>query len=173
MTCDRCARDLDTDSAFCRYCGTAVGASPHRRLTRVPARGRIAGVCAGLADYSGTDVTVVRLAWVILSLVPGAVVGGIVAYVAAWLIMPESPAPPRTAYAGKRLVRSGSDRKLAGVCGGVAEYLDVDPTLVRVLAVVLAIYPGAVVGGAIVYVVAWVIMPEAPELPAASVPSTV
>ena len=71
-----------------------------KRLVRKPASGRIGGVCAGIADYLDTDVTLVRLLWVILSIVPGGVIGGLIGYLAAWIIMPESnervivPAPP-------------------------------------------------------------------------------
>ena len=56
-------------------------------------------------------------------------------------------------------MRSAGDRKVAGVCGGVADYLGVDSTLVRIAAVVLAIYPGAVVCGVLVYLLAWFVMP--------------
>ena len=42
-----------------------------KRLVRKPASGRLGGVCAGIADYLDTDVTLVRLLWVILSIVPG------------------------------------------------------------------------------------------------------
>src|SRR5438093_11951582 len=94
MMCGQCGKDVDADSAFCRHCGAAQHrAGSARRLFRLPSRGRIAGVCAGLADYLDTDITLVRLVWVVLSVVPGAVIGGIVAYLAAWLVMPESAAP--------------------------------------------------------------------------------
>src|SRR5438445_6431949 len=101
--------------------------SPQKRLFRNSAAGRIAGVCAGIADYLETDVTLVRLAWVVLSIVPGGLIGGVIAYLAAWLIMPASDAPA-TADTRTRLVRSTADRKLGGVCGGLAEYLRVDST---------------------------------------------
>jgi phage shock protein C len=58
-----------------------------RRLVRRTDDRMVAGVCSGIADYTGVDVTVVRLAAVI-----GAVLGFgtlIVAYVVAWLLMPE------------------------------------------------------------------------------------
>ena len=163
MACVRCSRDLEPDSTFCRFCGAAVGAagSSKRRLVRVPAEGRIAGVCAGLADYFKTDVTLVRLAYIILSIVPGVLIGGVVAYVAAWLLMPVAEAQDWHDFAGKRLVRSETDRKIAGVCGGLADYLGVDSTIVRLVCVVLAIYPGAVVCGVIAYLVAWFIVPRA------------
>ncbi len=59
-----------------------------RRLVRRTDDRMIAGVCSGIADYTGVDVTVIRLAAVI-----GAVLGFgtlIVAYVVAWLLMPEA-----------------------------------------------------------------------------------
>ena len=60
---------------------------------------------------------------------------------------------------GKRLTRRSDDRMIAGVCSGVADYLGLDPTLVRLLAVVAAIFSvGAV---AVAYIAAWILMPEA------------
>jgi len=50
-------------------------------------------VCGGLAEYLGVDPTIVRLFWAILAVVPGGIVGGIVAYVAAWVIVPKAPVP--------------------------------------------------------------------------------
>jgi phage shock protein PspC (stress-responsive transcriptional regulator) len=125
---------------------------------RLPAHGRLAGVCAGLAAYLGIDVTLVRLAWVILTIFPGALIGGIVAYLAAWLIIPEGTPAPES-LPPSRLVRSRTDRRIAGVCGGLATYLGVDSTLLRLVVVILSIYPGAVVFGIIAYVVAWMIIP--------------
>jgi phage shock protein C len=71
----------------------------------------------------------------------------------------------RTSY--KQLTLSGKDKKIAGVCGGLAEYLDVDPTVVRLIWVALSIVPGGLAGGVIAYVLAWIIIPKAP----ASVPA--
>jgi len=62
------------------------------------------------------------------------------------------PAPAR------RLTLSATDRKIGGVCGGIAEYFGIDPTLVRVITVVLALCFG---GGLLAYLLAWVIMPQA------------
>ena len=59
----------------------------------------------------------------------------------------------------RRLTRRRDDRMIAGVCSGVADYLGIDPTVVRLAAVVGAIFSvGAV---AVAYVVAWILMPEA------------
>jgi phage shock protein PspC (stress-responsive transcriptional regulator) len=57
----------------------------------------------------------------------------------------------------KRLRRSSSDRMIAGVCGGLGKYLDVDPVIIRLLwAVAIFIYGT----GLLAYIIAWVIIPE-------------
>jgi phage shock protein PspC (stress-responsive transcriptional regulator) len=125
-----------------------------------------------MATYLDADVTVVRLAWVILSIIPGAIVGGLLAYAAAWLILPiDDASAPRT-YRGKRLVRSTADRKIGGVCGGLAEYFGLDSTLVRLAAVILAIYPGAIICGVLAYIVGWLVIPPASEARLEPSPST-
>src|SRR5262249_29512749 len=132
MNCPQCGKDIEADSTFCRHCGAIQGekASP-RRLLRLPSSGRLAGVCAGIAGYLDTDVTFVRLAWVVLSIIPGCFVGGLVAYIAAWLIMPPSPGILSSAAGRKRLVRSPTDRKLRGVGGGLARSFTVHSPLPR------------------------------------------
>jgi len=59
----------------------------------------------------------------------------------------------------RRLYRSRSDRMIAGVAGGMAEWLDIDPTIVRVLWA-LALLPGGV-PGLLLYVICWLVMPSA------------
>jgi phage shock protein PspC (stress-responsive transcriptional regulator) len=162
MTCGRCAREIEAESAYCRFCGTRIAPSSERHLVRLPEAGRLAGVCAGIAAYFDSDVTLVRLLWVILSVFPGALIGGAIAYAAAWVLMkPSHVAPP--AIAVTRLVRPRGERKIGGVCAGLAQFTDLDVTLVRLLWVVLSIYPGAVIGGVIVYAIAWLVMPSEDE----------
>lgn len=60
----------------------------------------------------------------------------------------------------KRLYRSTTDSHLAGVCGGIAEYLEVDPTLVRLAFVALTLLGGP---GLILYIILWLVVPEAPD----------
>src|SRR5688500_18491368 len=103
-----------------------------RRLTRSRTRGTIAGVCAGMADYFGVDIVLMRLIWVLLT-IAGAIVGGVILYVAAWVIMPEGDDLPVSASDERRLRRSTTDRQIAGVCGGLAEYFQVDSTAVRLV----------------------------------------
>jgi phage shock protein C len=58
------------------------------------------------------------------------------------------------------LYRSRKDRKLAGVCGGLGEYFEVDPIIIRLLWVFLILAGG---GGVLAYLIAWLVVPEAPE----------
>jgi phage shock protein PspC (stress-responsive transcriptional regulator) len=145
---------------------------PTRRLTRSRNKGTIAGVCAGLADYFGVDVVLVRLLWVLGS-IAGAIVCGVIAYVVAWIIMPEGDVEVPVAH-DRRLRRSTTDRQIAGVCGGMAEYFDTDATLVRLIWVVLSIFAGAIIGGVIAYALAWLIIPNAEPVSLSThpVPST-
>lgn len=63
--------------------------------------------------------------------------------------------------AQKRLYRSTQERMFAGVCGGIAEYLEVDPTLVRLVFVALTLLaPGS---GLVIYVALMLIVPEQPQ----------
>jgi phage shock protein C len=135
-----------------------------KRLMRIPAGGRVAGVCAGIAHYFDVDVTLVRAAWLVLSIVPGAIVGGVLAYAAAWIVMPPAAIAVVPDNGRRRLTRSRIDRQVAGVCGGIAEYAGLDATVVRVVVAILAIYPGAIVGGVIAYAVAWLILPADPRI---------
>ncbi len=56
----------------------------------------------------------------------------------------------------KRVYRSQSQKMIAGVCGGIAEYFNVDPTLVRLAWVLFGLAAGS---GIVAYIVAWIIMP--------------
>lgn len=68
------------------------------------------------------------------------------------------PRPKRTTA----LSRPREDRKIAGVCSGIARYLGIDVTLVRIIVAVLAIWPPGV--GLILYIVCWIVMPRDPLL---------
>jgi len=60
----------------------------------------------------------------------------------------------------KRLYRSGEDKILGGVCGGIAEYFKVDPVLIRLLWVLFALGYGS---GILAYIIAWIIIPRNPR----------
>ena len=66
-------------------------------------------------------------------------------------------------------MRSAADRKIAGVCGGIAEYLEIDSTVVRLVWLILLFVPVPVVPAFVAYIVAWLVMPPAPApVPAAA-----
>lgn len=58
-----------------------------------------------------------------------------------------------------RLTRSRDDRMIAGVCGGIAEYFNWDPTLVRIVYVVASLLSAAF-PGTLAYIILWVVMPD-------------
>jgi phage shock protein C len=90
MVCPQCQREISIDSNYCNYCGARQhSATTAKRLTRSSANSKIAGVCGGIAEYLNVDVTAVRLLWVVLSVLPGCIFGGIIAYLAAWIIVPK------------------------------------------------------------------------------------
>ena len=76
---------------------------------------------------------------------------------------PYPPQPP------KRLVRSTSNRIIGGVCGGVADYLNMDVTLVRILTVLISLFTGVPV---ILYIIALFVIPEGNTVPTAPPPVT-
>ena len=69
---------------------------------------------------------------------------------------------PQKPAAGKRLTRSATDRKIAGVCGGLAEYFEVDSTIVRLVWALFVLLPIPVVSAVLLYIAGWIIMPKAP-----------
>jgi phage shock protein PspC (stress-responsive transcriptional regulator) len=62
---------------------------PVKRLYRLTSDGKIAGVCSGIAKYLNVDPVIIRLAWVVFTLLSFGV--GILAYLIAWLIIPKQP----------------------------------------------------------------------------------
>lgn len=97
--CTRCGAALPVSARFCSNCGAAVPApqaAPGRPLIR-PRMGRqIAGVCLALSRAYGWDVAVVRIVVVLIFLFSSGLIG--VAYLAAWIGIPEEPPDLSGAY---------------------------------------------------------------------------
>ena len=156
-----------------------------RRLYRDLAHRKVAGVCAGLAQYFMINPLVVRLIFLALVLLPNLIGGfdhfpgtglfrrhfdfaglAVVAYVVLWIALPkrdDAPAPIDTldfggSLTGRKLYRDVDTGKIGGVSAGLAAYFRTDVVLVRVL-FLLSLFLGG--SGFIVYLILWIVVPEA------------
>jgi phage shock protein C len=98
MFCPECGKQLESNARFCSACGATINSAPdytssastpypHKaQLTRSRANRMIAGICAGFAQYYGWDLNVVRIVTFLIILCTGV---GALAYLAAWIIIPE------------------------------------------------------------------------------------
>ncbi len=131
------------------------GAGP-RRLYRSATDRKLGGVCGGIGEYFEVDPTIIRVLF-FLAMITGGV--GLVAYLVAWIVIPLGPeGAPGSAPAavGRRLQRSARDKKIGGVCAGVAGYLGIDPTIVRVVWLCFVLVGGV---GLFAYLLLWFILP--------------
>ena len=91
MYCNACGQPIADDARFCAHCGNAVGNShAEKRLMRSRSDRKIAGVCAGMGRYLDMDTSLVRVLWVLVSFAVG-LFPGLIAYIVAWIIVPEEP----------------------------------------------------------------------------------
>jgi phage shock protein PspC (stress-responsive transcriptional regulator) len=175
MICPRCQKEIADGSNFCYLCGermtpatppAAAGASGEpRRLTRSITDRKLGGVCAGLAEHLDMDVSLVRVIAAVSVFFYGI---GLLAYLVAWIVVPEGqpspgqpPLPP-----SRRLHRSMTDRKVGGVSGGIAEFLEADPSIIRIIWLVSLCFG---VGG-LAYLLLWFILPAGDVQPAGMQP---
>ena len=128
-----------------------------KRIFRERFDKKLGGVCGGLGQYLRIDPSIIRLLVIFFGVLT-AVIPVVICYLIAYLIIPLGP----TTYIQqeyRRLKRSKSDRKLAGLCGGIGKYLKIDSTIVRISMIVL-MFLSLLAPVAITYIVGAFIVPE-------------
>ena len=96
MFCSHCGKPIESSSRFCPGCGATVNPAPFAeasyrpvaQLTRPRTPRMIAGVCSGFALHYGWDLNLVRIITALFIILTGV---GALAYIAAWIIIPEAP----------------------------------------------------------------------------------
>jgi phage shock protein C len=86
QTCRRCQREVPADARFCPVCGSRVAGAP-RVLRRRRDNEKLAGVCAGLAEYFDVDPTFMRVLYLVATFFTG-IVPGLILYVILALVIP-------------------------------------------------------------------------------------
>lgn len=137
-----------------RGTGTYVGP---KELRRDQKRKILGGVCAGLGNYFNIDPLWIRLLFAALLLAYGFIA---LVYIIMWIVIPGSYNLDEPEV-GKKMFRDPETKVIGGVSGGVAAYLGLDLILVRVLLILLALAGGL---GLFLYIILWIILPEARTL---------
>jgi phage shock protein PspC (stress-responsive transcriptional regulator) len=127
-----------------------------KKLHRLTGDRKIAGVCSGLGKYFDIDPLLFRLFFLFSVLFGGF---GALAYVIMWAMVPPKDGAQAEGGAAPRLHLSSTNRKIAGVCGGLGEYFELDPVFFRVGFVILAFACGA---GILLYAALWLLLPRPP-----------
>ena len=93
MYCTQCGTELQATFCYCFQCGAPTGNAPRpaapEPLMRSATDNKIAGVCGGFAKYCQMDSTLMRFLWLLVTI--GVFPVGILAYIAAWILMPMEP----------------------------------------------------------------------------------
>lgn len=131
-----------------------------KRLFRDRWDKKVAGVCGGLGHYFKIDPTIIRLFLIVICILT-AVLPVIVLYTVAWMLIPLGP-KAYMKFACKKLYRSRTNRKISGICGGIGEAFNIDPTIIRVL-MLFALFLTAIIPLLISYLLGTFIIPENPH----------
>jgi len=131
-----------------------------KRIYRDQFDKKIGGVCGGLAQYFQFDSSIIRLLFIILTLFTGGFL--FLIYLVLWAIFPLGPKAYVVANY-KKLYRSRTDKRIAGICGGLGTYMKFDSNIIRLVLVVATFLTGffPII---LTYLIAMGIIPEEPTL---------
>lgn len=130
---------------------------PPKQLVRDQKRKILGGVCAGIAHYANIDPVWIRLLFALFTAAYGVT---LLIYAIFWVAMPGS-FDLEEPESSKKMFRDPETKALAGVSGGIAAYFGIEIVVVRILFIVFTLVGGL---GLLVYIVLWVILPEAHSL---------
>lgn len=117
------------------------------------------GVCGGLADYLNVDPTLIRIAVTCLAIYT-AIIPALIVYVVLSFVFPQQPEGYTVVGSDKKLIKSQKNKKISGVCGGLAEYFGIDATIIRLIFALCVLFIGF---GFAIYIVCLALMPSEPE----------
>lgn len=117
------------------------------------------GICGGIADYFDVDPTLIRIAVACVALYT-AIIPTLIVYVVLSFVFPQQPEGYTTVNSSKKLLKSSDNKKIAGVCAGLAKYFGIDATIVRLVFALCMLFIGF---GLTIYIVCLVLMPSEPE----------
>ena len=117
---------------------------------------KLCGVCDGIAKSLNIDPTIVRIGFVTLALML-AIVPVLVAYIVCALILTQPPEGYVEVENSYKKITKGKDKKISGVCDGIAKYFGIDTMIVRLVFVALTLWIG---GGIMAYIVCMIMLPD-------------
>lgn len=127
-----------------------------KRLYASPDK-KLCGLCGGVADYLNLDPTLIRavvacVAWLT------AVIPALVVYFIMALVIPKAPDNYYQIYNNtSKKITKGSEKKIFGVCSGIAEYCNADPTIIRLIFALVFLFFGY---GLAIYIICAVVFPQ-------------
>ena len=116
----------------------------------------LSGVCDGIGKGLNIDPTFIRIIFVSLALMT-AVVPVLIAYIVCALVLTQPPEGYVEVENSYRKITKGKEKKISGVCDGIAKYFGIDAMIVRLIFVALTLWIG---GGIMAYIVCMIMIPD-------------
>ncbi len=162
MTGENTGTPEEEQSAFSATDAEEATGEGQKKLFRDKTNAVLAGVLAGIAAYFEINPLWLRLAFVALFfgffLLPAMAVFLFISYLVLWIAMPGRANPDQGKIRYRKFFRSRKNQVVSGVAGGIGTYLNIDPTIIRIIFLLTLFAGGA---GLIAYIILWAITPSA------------